>query len=319
MAVIGNAINNITAYMNTVPTKDQALVYTATATGGVWLDSVNKTFKYGNDEYEFNGIKVTDRVDIANYSLQDIEGNLYLKYASNDILYYSINSNKIVLKKPLSASDITTENLKSLWISASGSGTLRIENPQITSPVIDGAKFSGVTDFRDNTVKKAVITESQFSGNIVGGSTSSSTKVQLQNYIKNLGTIVGGDYLNPELYKPILWQRDNSLSNEKNPAVVKDVEDAKSTLRSEIASSLQEAKDYHDTQASQHLDSISARYVQSNGHLIIDFTRADGTTGSASVDLPLESALVHGTYNNTTKKITFTMAGGNKLEVHLLI
>lgn len=215
MAVIGNAIDNITAYMNTVPTKDQAIVYTADATGGVWLDSVNREFKLGETEYTFESLKAnelyTNQLGCGDYTFNLNDGNLYLIHSGKgNIAYFSNNSNKIVFSKDVSGGNISASNLHALNIEASGNGTLRI-----FSPTIDNAKFSGITNFDNNTVKKAVITDSQYSGSIVGGISSSSQTVTFQNYIANLGTISGGKYRAPsikdaELENPIIKEESTS-------------------------------------------------------------------------------------------------------------
>ena len=64
------------------------------------------------------------------------------------------------------------------------------------------------------------------------------------------------------------------------------------------------------------ISSLGLSLDQSNYKLTLSGTKADGTTFTVSdvIDLPLESVVVGGSYNNTTKKVVLTLQNGNTID-----
>lgn len=64
------------------------------------------------------------------------------------------------------------------------------------------------------------------------------------------------------------------------------------------------------------ISSLGLSLDSSNYKLTLSGTKADGTTFTVSdvIDLPLESVVVGGSYNNTTRKVVLTLQNGNTIE-----
>lgn len=64
------------------------------------------------------------------------------------------------------------------------------------------------------------------------------------------------------------------------------------------------------------IGSLSLSLDSTNYKITLSGTKVDGTTFTVSnvIDLPLESVVVNGSYNNTTKKVVLTLQNGNTVD-----
>ena len=68
--------------------------------------------------------------------------------------------------------------------------------------------------------------------------------------------------------------------------------------------------------ASAAIGTLSLAIDNTNYQITLSGTKVDGTTFTVSnvIDLPLESVVVNGSYNNTTKKVVLTLQNGNTID-----
>lgn len=68
--------------------------------------------------------------------------------------------------------------------------------------------------------------------------------------------------------------------------------------------------------ASAAIGTLSLAIDNTNYQITLSGTKVDGTTFTVSnvIDLPLESVVVNGSYNNTTKKVVLTLQNGNTVD-----
>lgn len=68
--------------------------------------------------------------------------------------------------------------------------------------------------------------------------------------------------------------------------------------------------------ASVAIGTLSLAIDNTNYQITLSGTKVDGTTFTVSnvIDLPLESVVVNGSYNNTTKKVVLTLQNGNTVD-----